>query len=111
MGISREWTGVLVSALEKAGAIRALTGPFETRVEVLDHLKLEELPKKQDGHGVDDEIKEFTAKKKAEEEQLKNLFSSGDALRKEKEKMGKLADELQGFKDRTKKPNPLFPDD
>ena len=105
--ISREWVGVLVRALEKAGVVRALTGPFETRVEVLDHRKLENLPHQDDQAGVDEELREFSAKKRKEEEKLQKLFG-GDMLKKQDEKMDKLADQLMGFKPKPPKSAPFL---
>lgn len=105
--LSREWVGVLVSALDRAGVVRTLTGPFETRVEVLDHRKLEDLPHEDAQAGVDEELREFSAKKRKEEEKLQNLFG-GDMLKKEEKKMNDLADQLQGFKPRPPKSAPFF---
>ncbi len=105
--ISREWVGVLVRALEEAGVVRALTGPFETRVEVLDHRKLEDLPRKDTQAGVDEELREFSARKRKEEEKLQKLFGS-DMLKKQDEKMDKLADQLMGFKPKPPKSAPFF---
>jgi len=107
--LSREWAGVLVSALERAGVVRALTGPFETRVEIRDHMKLEELPREESTTGVDEELKEFSARKKKEEEKLKKLFGDG-AIKKQKEKMDKLADDLKGWKPKPPKSSSLFED-
>jgi hypothetical protein len=105
---SREWTGVLVAALEREGVIRSLRGPFETRLEVKDHTALENLPRDDSAAGVDEELREFSARKREEEEHLKNLFSSGSALDKQKKKMGQLADDLKKYKPRDPKPSSLF---
>jgi len=110
LGDSLEWMGVLVSSLERAGVVHALTGPFETRVEIKNHLELETLPRTDSTSGVDEELKEFAAQKRKEEEKLGNLFSSGDPLKKQKDKMGKMADQLKGWKPKTPKSSPLFKD-
>jgi len=110
LSVSVEWAGVLVSSLERAGVVHALTGPFETRVEVKDYLELENLPRADSTTGVDEELKEFAAEKRKEEEKLGNLFSSGDPLKKQKEKMGKMADQLKGWKPKGPKSSPLFED-
>jgi len=110
-GLSREWTGVLISQLERLGALRLLTGPFETRVEILDHLALEKLPKGESTAGVEEEIKEFSAKKRAEEEKLKRLFSGDAVFRKEQEKLNKLADEFMSWKPKPPKSAPFMKDE
>jgi DNA-binding Lrp family transcriptional regulator len=111
LGLSREWAGVLAASLEREGILRALTGPFETRLEIRDHLALEKLPRGETSAGVDEELREFSAKKKEEEETLHNLFSSGDALKKREEQMGKMADNLKRFKGKASKSSPLFKED
>ena len=107
---SREWTGVLAAALERDGIVRSLTGPFETRLEIKDHTALENLPRDDSAAGVDEELREFSARKREEEEQLRNLFSSGSALSKRKKKMGRLADDLKGYKPKEPRTSPLFKD-
>ena len=108
--ISFEWCGVLVAALERAGVIQCLTGPFETRIEILDHTGLEDLPRGDSASTVDEELREFSAKKEEEEEKLMGLFASGDALKKQQDKMGKMAEHLKRFKPKDPKPSPLFKD-
>ena len=110
-GLSREWTGVLISQLARLGVVRLLTGPFETRVELLDHLALESLPKGDSAPGVEDELKEFSAKKRAEDEKLKRLFSGDDVARREEEKMNKLADEFMSWKPKPPKSAPFMKDE
>jgi hypothetical protein len=107
LGLSREWVGVLVSALEKAGIVSVLTGPFEARVEVADHTALEKLPRQAASGGVEEELKEFAARKKQEEERLRHLFGEA-ALKKEKDRMSKLADDFKGYKPKPPKASGLF---
>ena len=49
---------------------------------------------------MDEELREFSARKKQEEETLRNLFTSGDALKKQEKKIDRLTDDLKRFKDR-----------
>lgn len=105
-GISNEWAGVIVNGLEKEGVVRCLRGPFETRVEIADHLALEALPKQSASAAVDEEMRSFSRQKRAEEESLKKLFSSGDALKKQEAKIDKIADSFKNWKP---KDTPGFP--
>ncbi len=109
-GLSKEWAGVLAGALEREGILVALKGPFETRLDVGDHLALEKLPRGQAGPGVDEELKEFSARKRREEETLRNLFATGDALRKQEKKLDRLADDLKKFKSKKPGSSSLFGD-
>ncbi len=109
VGVSREWAGVLAASLEREGIVRMLKGPFESRVEIRDHLALEKLPRGETAAGVDEELRRFSAQKKKEEETLRDLFSSGSALKKQEERLDKLADGLVQFKRKRTGPNPLFP--
>jgi hypothetical protein len=110
LSLSREWAGVLVAALERADVVRTVTGPFETRVEIHRHQNLENLPRKDSTAGVDEEMKEFAARRRQEEEKLKNLFSTGKARKDQQKKMGDLADELKRYKPKAPKSSPLFKD-
>jgi DNA-binding MarR family transcriptional regulator len=109
-GISKEWAGVLVASLEQSGIVRSLPGPFETRVEVREYLALEKLPRENSAARVDDELREFAQKKKAEEEKLRDLFATGDALNKQQKKLSKLEEDLKGWKPRKPPSSPLFRD-
>ncbi len=110
VGGSDEWTGVLVRALAGAGVLRTLKGPFETRVEIADHVGLEALPREEASSGVDREIQEFSARKKKEEEKLRNLFASGDAMKKQNERIEKIADAFKDLQSDTPPRAPLFRD-
>jgi hypothetical protein len=110
LALSREWIGVVAAALARAGVLDELTGPFETRIDIRDHLALEDLPRADATAGVDEELREFSAKKREEEEGLRKLFASGDALKKQQSKMGKLADDLKRYKPKGPTATPLFKD-
>ncbi len=110
-GLSREWVGVLVSQLDRLGVLRLLTGPFETRVEIVDHLALEKLPHAESTTGVEDELKEFAAKKREEDEKLRQIFTGENLRKREEEKMGKLADDFRTFKPKPPKSAPFMKDE
>ena len=107
-GLSDEWAGVLVNGLEREGILRCLRGPFETRVEIADHLALEALPKGSAADTVDQEMRAFSKKKRAEEAKLKQLFSSGDALKQQEAKIDRIADQFKNWKDKDDD-GPAFP--
>jgi hypothetical protein len=111
IGLSREWTGVMVSSLERAKVLHTLTGPFETRVEIADHLALEKLPRQEAAAGVDEELRQFAKKKRREETQLKNLFSSGKAIKDRDKKIDDIADAFKSYKPRGPRSSGLFKDE
>ena len=98
LGWSKELTGHLVRALEARGIVRTIKSPFDIRVEVEDHLKIEELPVEDQGPGLKDEVEEFHERFKKKQEQLQNLFDAGEHEKKKKERLAGLDRELEKFK-------------
>jgi DNA-binding MarR family transcriptional regulator len=98
LGWSKELTGHLVRALEARGIVRTIKSPFDVRVEVKDHLKIEELPVEDQGPGLQDEVEEFHERFKKKQEQLQNLFDAGEHEKKKKERLAGLDQELEKFK-------------
>ena len=108
LGWSFEWTGVLVNDLTRRGILMTVDSAFTRRVEVKNHLALEELPRERDAATIDDELKEFKQRKQAEEDKLDALFS-GEAERKRRKRLEDL--EKGFFSPRKQKPSaPLFGD-
>jgi hypothetical protein len=60
---------------------------------------------------VDEELRQFAAKKKEEEAQLKNLFSSGQALKDRDKKIDDIADAFKSYKPKAPKKSGLFKDE
>jgi hypothetical protein len=89
LGWSFEWTGVLVNDLARHDIVMIVDHAFTRRVEVRDHLALESLPLEKDAATIDDELHEFQARKKAEEDKLDALFS-GEAERRRKKRLEEL---------------------
>jgi hypothetical protein len=111
LGFSVEWTGVLVAALRRSEIVTTVESAFTVRVEVRNHLPLEELSREDSATRLDAEMKEFAEKRRAEESQLDSLFSSGEAFRRQEDKLSRMADEFKRFQ--PKKPpkaSPLFKD-
>jgi DNA-binding MarR family transcriptional regulator len=98
LGWSKELAGHLIRALEKHGIVRTIKSPFDVRVEVADHLAVEKLPKEDAGPGLQDEVEEFHERFKKKQEQLQNLFDSGELDEKRKQRLAGLDKELRDFK-------------
>ncbi|NNF06391.1 MAG: hypothetical protein HKN21_06495 [Candidatus Eisenbacteria bacterium] len=108
LGQPSEWTRVLVGALERHGVLLGVESAFTIRVEIKDHLALEQLTKASDMTGFDEELKEFSAQKQQEEEALGDLFQKGDA--EKKKRMAGLKEQLDSFKTDKKDAGNLFDD-
>ena len=104
LGLSKELGGHLVRALEARGIVQIIKSPFDLRVELRDHLKIEELPLEDTGPGLKDEVEEFHKRFKKKQEQLQNLFDSGALEERKKQRLAGLDEELKSFK---RRPNPF----
>jgi hypothetical protein len=105
LGWSKELAGHLVRAIEAHGIVRTIKSPFDVRVEVADHLKIETLPVEDTGPGLQDEVEEFHERFKKKQEELQNLFDAGEHEKKKKDRLAGLDKELKDFK--TTKWNPF----
>jgi DNA-binding transcriptional regulator GbsR (MarR family) len=105
LGWSKELVGHLVRALESRAIVHTIKSPFDLRVEVGNHLGLEELPVEDTGPGLQDEVEEFHQRFRKKQEELQNLFDSGDVEERKKQRLAGLDRELEGFK--TRRANPF----
>ena len=110
LGMSREWVGVLIRSLADTGVVHLVESAFTLRVEVRNHLALEELTKEKDVKPINQELEEFNQKRKKDEEALSDMFGGG-FLKKQEDEMNEMADKLKSFKQKKSKPNPLFDPD
>jgi hypothetical protein len=92
---------VLVSGLEERGVIRQLSNAFETRLDIVDHRKVEDLPREGQGIRLNAEVEQFRRAFREKQEGIKKTFGSGALARKADEKMNRLEEELKRFKDRS----------
>jgi hypothetical protein len=95
---AREYAGHLVRALESQGILHAIHGPFDTRVEIRDHTKIEELPEEDRGPGFKDEVDDFHRKFEEKQKKLQNLFDSDEAQQRQRKRFENLDEELKDFK-------------
>lgn len=98
LGWSREFAGHLSRMLEAQGILQALTSPFDVRLEVADHLAIEKLPLEDTGPALRDEVEAFHEQFKKKQEELQNLFDSGDQEKRKQERLANLENELRDFK-------------
>ena len=98
LGFAREYAGHLVRALEAHEILHAIHGPFETRVEIRDHRRIEELPAEESGPGFQDEVDDFHRKFEEKQRKLQNLFDSDEMQEHQRKRFESLDDELRDFK-------------
>ena len=111
IGLSREWVGVLVAELDRLGILMAVDNAFTRRVEIRNHLALEDLTLEKDTVSLNQEMADFTEKRRAEEERLGEIFSGGDLQGRQKKRMNEMAKGLKVFGSDKPKASHLFPDD
>jgi hypothetical protein len=98
LGWSREFCGHVSRGLEAQHILITLKSPFDVRLDVGDHLRIEELPEDDSGPRFKDEVDAFHEQFKKRQEDLQNLFDSGELEARKKERLAGLEDELRDFK-------------
>lgn len=91
----------LVRGLTARGIVRVLTNPFETRVELGDHLALEELPRESEGAKIETELEEFHTRYREKQAELGKLFSGSELEKKKEERVNRLDEEFRKFRKRS----------
>jgi hypothetical protein len=100
LGLPAELLRVLTVELEERGIVRQLTNAFETRLDILDHRKSEDLPREGSGVRMNSEVAEFRKAFREKQEEIKKTFGSGAFTKQSDDKMNRLQEELKKFKDR-----------
>jgi hypothetical protein len=97
LGISHEVIGAYARALRDLGIVRILETPFDTRVEVADHPKLEELPREARTAAMKGEVDAFLERTRTKHEKVEDLFKGGKFKEEQKKKFAGLDEQLKGF--------------
>lgn len=98
LGQPVDFIRTLVVTLGDEGILKVVENPFEIRVEIKDHAKLDDLPREADGPTISDELDSFIQKKKDEYEATERMLSMDEIEKKQKEKMSKLEAEMKKMK-------------
>lgn len=105
IGFSREMCYHLVRRLAALGIVRLVETPFEARLVVEDHTRLEEIPRDQAGPAIASEFETFRARHEEKQRQLDRLFGEGAAEKKKKERVTSLEEKFKQFRaNRTYRP-------
>lgn len=104
LGLAPDFARNLVVALGEEGVLKVVETPFEIRVEVKDHAKLEDLPKQSQGPSIQDELEAFTKRKQKEVEDTRKMFTIEEMEKKKREKLSKLDQEMKKMKGKGRSP-------
>ena len=86
LSLSLEQSHMVCNKLDEVGIIEMVKGPYDSRLFIKEHLKLEEIPRAEKGSTLQEEIERFQSTKKdftqkiesfqaEKEERQKNLFA------------------------------------
>jgi hypothetical protein len=110
-GLPGELTGVILNGLEEMEVLRSIESPYDMRYEIVDHLRLEELPREEDSPKLRDEVDSFHERARSRQEEMDKMFGDPDREKKRKKKLSKLEEELKRFKKSGRPPHPFAEDD
>ena len=93
--LSHEVVGVVARALESRAIVKIHKTPFDTRVEVVDHTLLEDLPQEDTGAAMREELEDFQQRSQDKRAELDRLFVDGEFQKKKQEKHAGLDQQLK----------------
>lgn len=93
--------------MEEHGVVAIVRTPFEARVELADHLRMEDLPRETAEPTMSTEVKQFLGGKKDKHSGIDKLFGSSDIADREKSRQADLDAKLKSFRSRTPGPEDL----
>ena len=94
----QERVAFVCRGLIEAGILSRVTGAYDNRYRIENHLALEELPAEDEGEvGIASDLAAFDEKSKQEQEKLEQLFARGEEPNKKK-RLEELDNEFGKFK-------------
>jgi hypothetical protein len=96
VGLPPEIAHVLVRQLVELGALREISDAYGARLEIGDHLVLEEL-EIDGGVAIKDEMRSFSERQREKKEELQKQFEE-DIQSKKGKKFSKLEEDLKNFR-------------
>lgn len=95
--------------MEEQGVVTIVRTPFEARVELADHLRMEDLPRENAEPTMSTEVKEFLGGRKDKHSGLDKMFGGSDIANRSKARQADLDAQLKSF--RSKTPGPELDDE
>jgi hypothetical protein len=90
LGLSHEVIGAFARALQS----------HDTRVEIAQFEKLEDLPREHTGAAMKSDVDAFLERSRSKKKEIDELFESGDFEKKQQEKFASLDEQLKSFQER-----------
>jgi hypothetical protein len=103
LGWGVEETYVVVRELVDHGVLRMHETPFEVRLDLIDHHKLDELPV-EEGEALQEEVDQFRVADRSRKDKLDEMFKSGEIDERKRQQAEALEKQFAEF--RKKKPRP-----
>lgn len=100
LGLAPDYVRNLLRNLAELGVLKAVRNAFESRVEVADHLRLEELPRGEGEPVIESELEAFHERHRKKQEEMGKLFGGGEVTRRKEERVKRLEDEFKSFRHR-----------
>ncbi|MDZ4805561.1 MAG: hypothetical protein SGI90_11940 [Candidatus Eisenbacteria bacterium] len=100
LAMPHELLRVLVIGLEDRGILKQLTNAFETRLDIVNAGAVEELPPAGSGPRLSAELDDFRKAFQVKQDDLKKTFGAQAIQKRTDERMDKMAEKLQKFKDK-----------
>lgn len=98
ISLSREVTYHLVRRLQALGVVRLVETPFEARLLVADHTRLEELDRGENAPTIASDFETFRAKNEEKQKELDRLFTEGGVEKKKQERVSALEQKFKQFR-------------
>jgi hypothetical protein len=95
-----EMCGHLARSLASLGIVKLLKNPFDARVEILDHLRLEKLPRGERPPAIEGEIQEFRRKFEREREEMQEKLLGKVHEKKARDRITGMEKKLSSFRPR-----------
>ncbi|MCC7141073.1 MAG: hypothetical protein IT349_03130 [Candidatus Eisenbacteria bacterium] len=89
---------VLIRGLKERAILRVLESPFETRVDILDPVPLEALPRGVPEPEMKGELDEFYEREREKKAEMDRMFRGGEVDRRKQDRVKKLEEEFRKFK-------------
>jgi hypothetical protein len=101
-----ERVGLVARGLIELGVLKPVTTAYDVRLELADHLPLEDLVGDEETPGFADEIAEFDRKSLEKQQQLERLFEPGEMEKEKRKRAESLDQEFDAFR-KSKPSNPF----
>jgi len=105
LGWGDEQTHLVARGLVDFGVLRMHETPFDARLEVVDHRRLDELPE-EEGEALQSEVDRFRRTDRERKEKLEQMFSSGEIDERRKRETEALEKQFAEFR-KKKSPPPV----